>query len=620
MPRQPDHSGREFVNRLYDGIEAEHERAREAPKTLPDDALVLGEDPVTREKIWYRYEDLQYALHYIGAPGLGKTNGCKVLCRELLKQKARSGNGFAVVDTHGGLAKYVRGLSAAEFPYFADDLVYLDLVQTQKVVGINPFAGVGPEEVQLAAKRVTDSILKVFGAANAMDKPRVQRVLNFVFEAVAHAGLYLPDSRLLLQRADTNKAILAFVIERLSEEGETGDVRRYFEDFRHLTRATFESYVEGPLNRLDLIARPRPFKRILGAPRTSLDFRRVMDEGGILLFDLSTYGTSVSPDAANMLAALIVQQFNQAWQARQADKSRPFVLVMDEFGDYTSGDVARMITGARKFALWPVFSHQNLEQLVLKDDDRELLRAVLAIPNRVTFGGLFYDEAVILARQMYLAKIDPDEIQHVVETITWKPVPTKVVLEAWSSGGGTAAGTAETAADGGSVATTAVPGRSDLPGTEAIGSNWQRTSAASFSTNHNWSHSIQEAWTTFYEEMKQKGAHTFRKIDDQIFNFAKQLVLQPKGQGAVARLREAPRLCRLPELKDLEQTDEDIAAFLQAVYAGKSGPLHLDTADVDKHLAEHEHKLLAEATPRAVGGFKPRTTKSRKQRTGDKES
>jgi len=336
--------------------------------------------------------------------------------------------------------------------------------------------------------------------------------------------------------------------------------------------------------------------------------------------DLSTFGTSVSPDAANMLAALIVQQFNQAWQARQADKSRPFVLVMDEFGDYTSGDVARMITGARKVGLWPVFSHQNLEQLVLKDDDRELLRAVLAIPNRVTFGGLFYDEAAILARQMYLAKIDPEEIKHVVETIAWKPVPTKVVLEAWSSSGGTTAGTSESAADGGSVGTTAVAGRSEVGGTETVGSNWQRSSAASFTTSHSWSHSTHEAWVTFYEEMKQKGSVTFRTIDEQVFNFAKQLVLQPRGQGAVARLREAPQLCRLPELKDLEQSEEDIAAFLQAVYSGKSGPLHLDTAEVDKHLAEHEHKLLAEAAPRAVGGFKPaRTSKARKPRTGSDE-
>jgi hypothetical protein len=229
---------------------------------------------------------------------------------------------------------------------------------------------------------------------------------------------------------------------------------------------------------------------------------------------------------------------------------------------------------------------------------------------------MFIDEAEILAKQMYLAKINPDEIKHVVETITYKPIPTKVLLEAWSSGGGTAAGTAEGAVDGGSVGTTAIAGRPEVGGTETVGSNWQRTSAASFSTNHNWSHSVHEAWITLYEEIKQDGPPTFRTIDEQVFNFGKQLVLQPTGQGAVARLGKVPRSCQLPELKDLDRSAEDLAPFFQVVYSGKSGPYHLDRSEVDKHLAEHEQKLLAKAEPGPVGPFKPRKTTVRRKRTG----
>ena len=61
---------------------------------------------------------------------------------------------------------------------------------------------------------------------------------------------------------------------------------------------------------------------------------------------------------------------------------------------------------ARGFGLRLVLAHQRMDQLMMKDQDPRLLKAVLAIPNKLIFGAGLVDDQLQLARQAYAPWVD----------------------------------------------------------------------------------------------------------------------------------------------------------------------------------------------------------------------
>ncbi|NNE17889.1 MAG: DUF87 domain-containing protein [Myxococcales bacterium] len=621
-------SSRDAARKTYERV---YSRPVVDPFAVPEDGLIVGPEVSTKQPVYLRYQDLQNGLHVLGGPGSGKSNFLRAFCNQLLLHKQKTGNGFGIIDPHGTLSRYVRDLVATQYRELAGEVVYLDLQQSSKVLGFNPLARANEENAYYVASSITEAIIKACGARSSSDLPTISNVMTNMCEALAYTEGAIPDMEYFLYRAAENRAVLRALLDRIPSRGPTRSARIFWEDFDQKTRQAFEAATVGPLNRLNRLIRPQEFRRILAAPQESLDVRTVMDEGGIALFDLSAPpGTNVSQDGQNLMSALLFQEFNQAWVNRVPDQARPFVLICDEFGDYVSGDVSRVITGARKFGLWCVFSHQNLSQLVGPDEDKELLYTILSIPNKAVFRGLYIDEAEVIARAMYLAGLDPDRIKHVVRTVTWDPIPTKVTMRGRSAGGGTSDTETETSTAGGSsqetnaATETSAAGHSSSKGvtrdeegreveSELTGdsesqsrlegtshsesSSWSRSSGHSFTSNHSWSESEQEAWVTFYRQRIQEGARSYEALADQVFKHAKNLVLAPQGLGAIARQGQFPRDCRVPHMQELDIPDAEIFEFMKEVYAGKGRTFYIDSGAVDKFLEERETKLLESAEP-----------------------
>jgi len=605
-------TSRDFIDHLYKPLLSRKARRRNG---VPPGALIIGHDPITHEPVYFLHDDLKRSLDVIGGPRSGKSNFLRNFDVQLLLHKVRTGDGFAVIDTHGTLARNTRNVIASRFPQFCNDLVYLDLQQTSKVIGFNPLARATDENAFYVAQCMTEAIIKACGARASQDLPSITRVLSHLGEALAYTGMTLPDMEFFLYRTEQNLAVFRHLLERLPATGPTRAARMFWEDFAQKTKQSQEAQTEGPLNRLSRLTRPQEFRRILSAPSASLNIQEIMDRGGIALFDLSAPpGTNVSLDGQSMMAALLVQEFNQAWPNRNPDTARPFVLIMDEFGDYVSGDVARIITGAPKFKLWCVYSHQNLSQLIDRDGDKELLYTVLGIPNKVVFGNLYIDEAEVIAKPMYLAALNPDKVKHVVRSIVWDPVPTKVTLRGWSRSGGRAQsdGTSETIGHS-AGSNQSRSSDSSNPEKYVVSEGASAADVQTHASQHNftiqqgWSEDEKEAWTTFYNKRVQEGAVSYETIDEQVFRHAQSLALAPVGQAAVSQLNRVPQVCSVPHVQDLDFTDDQIRPFLNALYEGKNGALYLDRREVDQFLRDRERALL-EAAP-----AEPRVVKSEEQ-------
>src|SRR5262245_182730 len=107
-----------FIDQLYktlfspppthDGIQIGREHGSRAPIVIPASSLSLG-------------------LVVIGGSGRGKSNSLRALVWELIKRKARYGDGFSVVDPHGTLATWTLDAIARAVPHLVNDVSYLDL-------------------------------------------------------------------------------------------------------------------------------------------------------------------------------------------------------------------------------------------------------------------------------------------------------------------------------------------------------------------------------------------------------------------------------------------------------------------------------------------------------------
>jgi hypothetical protein len=341
-----------------------------------------------------------------------------------------------------------------------------------------------------------------------------------------------------------------------------------------------------------------------------------MDDGGIVIFNLTREGTGVTVDGQHQLAALIVQQFRQVIEARSPDKARPVTLVLDEFGDYTSADFARVLTTARKFNVRCVFAHQSLSQLLLKDQDRTLVDTVIAVPNKLIFGGLPLDQSELLAKQVYLALLNPDLVKYQPVNVTWDPVLTKVRMggRAESLSQGRSEGEARTS----SVSAQTDEGLSyttkDEPAAWSQGSGAGDSSGEtyqwSFTSQHGWTESEHEAWVTFYTKRLQDGTPVYRSIEEQVFKYAQELHLNPPSTCVLTTTDSLPQKCRIPSIKKPSLAPQERETFMRLV---NDKTFCFKPEEADRALAEREERLLIESKPRIVSSKELKTRRAPKK-------
>src|SRR5205085_7159668 len=105
-------------------------------------------------------------------------------------------------------------------------------------------------------------------------------------------------------------------------------------------------------------------RNIIGQSRSSLDLRRTMDEGKILLVNLSK--GRVGDDASALLGSFLVTALQLAAMSR-ADvpeaQRRDFYLYVDEFQNYATDSFATILSEARKYRLSLTVANQYLGQM-----------------------------------------------------------------------------------------------------------------------------------------------------------------------------------------------------------------------------------------------------------------
>ena len=109
---------------------------------------------------------------------------------------------------------------------------------------------------------------------------------------------------------------------------------------------------------------------IISQAKSAFDFRKVMDEGKILLVNLSK--GKIGDINANLLGMIITGKILMAALSRvdmPEDQRRDFNLYIDEFQNFTTDSISTILSEARKYRLNLIMAHQFIAQLTEKIRD-----------------------------------------------------------------------------------------------------------------------------------------------------------------------------------------------------------------------------------------------------------
>jgi CxxC-x17-CxxC domain-containing protein len=105
-------------------------------------------------------------------------------------------------------------------------------------------------------------------------------------------------------------------------------------------------------------------RNIVGQVKSSIDLREIMDEGKIIIMNLSK--GRIGEDNSALLGAMMITKIQLAAMSRvdiPEEERRDFYLYIDEFQNFSTESFANILSEARKYRLNLIMAHQYIEQL-----------------------------------------------------------------------------------------------------------------------------------------------------------------------------------------------------------------------------------------------------------------
>src|SRR3990167_4495318 len=108
-------------------------------------------------------------------------------------------------------------------------------------------------------------------------------------------------------------------------------------------------------------------RNIIGQPKSSFDFRKLMDERKIIIVNLSK--GRIGESNANLLGSMLITKIYLAAMSRadihdrEMQKLPNFYLYVDEFQSFANESFADILSEARKYKLNLTLAHQYIEQM-----------------------------------------------------------------------------------------------------------------------------------------------------------------------------------------------------------------------------------------------------------------
>jgi type IV secretory pathway TraG/TraD family ATPase VirD4 len=373
-----------------------HLTAKKAPPptNIPAQGLLLGESTYrgVTTKIQIARDDRRRHQYIIGRTGTGKTE----LMKNMAIQDIRNGEGVCIVDPHGDLVEDV-------LQYIpkgrAKDVILFEPSDMDRPLGLNMLEVHADSEKDFAVQEMIAIFMKLFPPE--MIGPMFEHNMRNVMLTLMMDKQY-PGTLADIPRMFTDTDFQKYKVSKVDDP----IVRSFWEKEMAKTSDFHKSEMLGYLiSKVGRFVENEMMRNIIGQPHSSFDFRKVMDEGKILLINLSKGKTGEVN--AKLLGLIIVSKLQMAALSRSdipEESRRDFYLYVDEFQNFVTDSFATILSEARKYRLNLVMAHQFISQLSQEKEgssslDSRMRDAVFGNAGTMVAFRIGVEDAEIMAKE-----------------------------------------------------------------------------------------------------------------------------------------------------------------------------------------------------------------------------
>jgi len=329
-------------------------------------------------------------VYIIGQTGAGKSGTLELFALSDIFH----GHGYAIIDPHGDFAvDNMRFIPGSRM----DDVVYFNPADTAFPLGFNPLEVTNPAQKTNISSEVIGVLKRMFGESWG---PRLEYILRYTILAL----LDRPTTTMLdITRMLTDKK---FRTETLSYCTDTVVLNFWKVEFASWNDKFVSEAIAPVLNKVGAFTANPVIRNIIGQPKSTFNIRQIMDEGKILIVNLSK--GLIGEDNAAILGAFMVTKIQLAAMSRSdipniADR-RPFYLYVDEFQNFATDSFATILSEARKYGLNLTVANQYISQMTETVRDAVFGNVGTMISFRVSA-----DDAPILSKQ-FEPQFEPNDL------------------------------------------------------------------------------------------------------------------------------------------------------------------------------------------------------------------
>lgn len=327
------------------------------PINIPKEGLLLGYNDYrnTKTEIRITDNDRRRHMYVIGQTGVGKSN----YLQEMAKKDAKSGKGFCFIDPHGDAIEDILTAIPKER---AEDVIIFDPSDTGRPIGINmlEYDPNHPEQKTFVINEmigIFDQLYDMKATGGPMFEQYMRNAMLLIMEDPESGSTLMEIPKVLadeeFRRYKLSKCANPIVRDFWLKEAEKAG--------GEAALANMVPYITSKLTTFISNDMMRP---IIAQQKSTLNFRELMDNGKIVLINLSK--GKIGEINARLLGMVVVGKILMAALSRtdqpEAER-RDFYLYLDEFQNVTTTSIAQILSEARKYKLVLILAHQFIAQL-----------------------------------------------------------------------------------------------------------------------------------------------------------------------------------------------------------------------------------------------------------------
>ncbi len=295
-----------------------------------------------------KQKDRRRHIYVIGKTGTGKSTLIANMAIDDMKKK----RGLAVIDPHGDLSEILLNYIPS---HRINEVCYLDPSNKDFPFSINILEVKDPSQGELIASGIISIFHKLYSFSWG---PRLEHILrNTLLTLVKTPGSTLVD----IPRILTDKKFRQRIVGNLHDP-----VLRNFwlKEFERMPDRLQQEAIAPILNKVGQFVSSTSIRDIIGQPHSTVDFEKIMNEGKILILNLSQ--GKLGEDNAALLGAMIISKLQLAAMSRvhmPEEKRRDFYLYVDEFQNFATDSFIKILSEARKYRLNLCLTNQYIAQI-----------------------------------------------------------------------------------------------------------------------------------------------------------------------------------------------------------------------------------------------------------------